>query len=105
MSVAGNLLGHDLRLLSGLGSVVDHRVGVFNANTVGTSLRPEQPHECVVMLRVFPITLPFEQGSDGGQSYSACLNHARECRFMRRWRGGPTAIPNNIKCAPFSDAK
>src|SRR5580693_8055447 len=50
--VSGGFLGHNLRFLSRLRRVVDHRVGVFNANAVGTSLRPEQPHECVVVLLV-----------------------------------------------------
>src|SRR5438552_263257 len=60
MRISGGFLGHNLRFLRGLRCVVDHRVGVFNANAVGTSLRPEQPHECVVVLLVLPIALPFE---------------------------------------------
>src|ERR1700730_2456575 len=58
--ISCGFLGHDLRHFGRLCSVVDHGVGVFNANAVSTSLRPEQAHECVVVLLVFPITLPFE---------------------------------------------
>src|SRR5271157_900460 len=54
------LFGHNLRFLGGLRGMVNHGVGVFNANAISTSLRPEQPHKRVVVLPVFPIALPFE---------------------------------------------
>src|SRR5580698_8131105 len=75
MRISGGFLGHDLGDFGRLWSVVDHGVCVFNTNAVSTSLRPEQPHECVVVLLVFPITLPFEQGANRGQPHCAGLHH------------------------------
>src|SRR5436190_5701770 len=60
MRISGGFLGHNLRFLSGLRCVVDHRVGVFNANAVGARLGSEEFHKRVVMLLVLPIALPFK---------------------------------------------
>src|ERR1700722_2283857 len=46
-------LGHDLGLLGRLRGMVNHRVGVFDANAVGASLLFEQSHEGVVVFLIF----------------------------------------------------
>src|SRR5690349_23175631 len=48
VSVASGFLGHNLRFLSGLRCVVDHRVGVFNANAISACLGSEEFHKRVV---------------------------------------------------------
>src|SRR6266446_9706460 len=53
--ISGGFLGHNLRFLSRLRCVVNHRVGVFNAYAVGARLLLEQSHKCVVVLLVLPI--------------------------------------------------
>src|SRR5580698_9923056 len=59
--VLGGFLGHDLRDFGRLWSVMYHSVSVFDADAISTGLRPEQPHEGVVVLLVFPIALPLKQ--------------------------------------------
>src|SRR5208282_4671738 len=52
--ISGCLLGHNLRLLGRLCGMVNHRVGVFDADAVGAGLLFEKSHERVVMFLVFP---------------------------------------------------
>ena len=76
VAITIHLLCHDLWFDRGLGRVMDHRVGVFDADSVSAALLFEQRHEIVVMFLVLPIALPFEQSSDGRQSNRAGLDHA-----------------------------
>src|SRR6266853_1821810 len=96
MGVSGGFLGHNLRFLSRLRRVMNHRVSVFHAHAISASLLFDQAHERIVVLLVFPIALPFKQSSNGGQPHRPSLHHARESRFVRRRRGGSAAILNDI---------
>ena len=58
---------HHLRGHRRLGSVVNHRVGVFHAHAVGSALLLEQIHQGIVMFLVLPVALEFQNGGNSRQ--------------------------------------
>jgi len=89
-------LRHDLRLLRGLRCVMNHRVGVFDADAVSAGLLLEQSHQRIVVILLCPITLPFEQRRDGREPNCARLHRARQSRFLRGGRSRSATILNDV---------
>ena len=85
-----------LRFDGRLRCVVNHGVGVLNADTVSAALLLHQPHELVVMFLTGPIALPFQNCANRGDTNRPSLDHPREGRFLCGARGCAATVVHHI---------
>mmetsp|Transcript_1978 Transcript_1978/g.5467 ORF Transcript_1978/g.5467 Transcript_1978/m.5467 type:complete len:238 (-) Transcript_1978:213-926(-) len=97
-SLVGRLVG----VLGRLGGLVHHGVGILNTNTISTSLGTEDCHQVIIVLTVGPVTLPFQEGGDGGEAGGTSLDHAAQRSFVGNRTGGTAAVFHNINVVAFT---